>query len=92
MMNNTDILIKGLSELNLILEKEKMEKFSVYKELLKEWNEKINITAITDDNEIDIKHFLDSLTIFKTGKVISGKKNNRYRYRWWLSWCTYKDC
>lgn len=73
-MNNIDTLVKGLSELNLNLEKDKIEKFSIYKELLKEWNEKINITAITDDNEIDIKHFLDSLTIFKTGKVISGKK------------------
>ena len=33
------------------------ERFVKYKELLKEWNKKINITAITEDDEIDIKHF-----------------------------------
>lgn len=32
---------------------------------LLEWNEKINLTAITDENEIIIKHFIDSLTIYK---------------------------
>ncbi len=37
------------------------EFFEKYKNLLKEWNEKINLTAITDDNEIYEKHFKDSL-------------------------------
>ena len=36
-------------------------KFSAYAELLIEWNEKINLTAITDDVEISTKHFLDSV-------------------------------
>ena len=43
--------------------------FEVYKEMLKEWNEKINITAITDDYEIDLKHFVDSLTPVLTGLI-----------------------
>lgn len=30
-----------------------------------EWNEKINLTAITDEEEIIAKHFIDSLTILK---------------------------
>ncbi|WP_423236779.1 16S rRNA (guanine(527)-N(7))-methyltransferase RsmG [Clostridium fallax] len=36
-----------------------------YKELLKEWNEKINLTAITDDEGIVKKHFIDCIKAFK---------------------------
>ena len=36
------------------------EKFAVYMELLREWNEKINLTAITDEEGILVKHFFDS--------------------------------
>ena len=36
--------------------------FDVYEKLLLEWNEKINLTAITDHDEIVAKHFLDSLS------------------------------
>lgn len=39
------------------------KKFELYKNLLKEWNKKINITAIKEDEEIYVKHFLDSLLI-----------------------------
>lgn len=42
-----------------------IEKFYQYMKLLLEWNEKINLTAITDENEIIRKHFIDSLTISK---------------------------
>jgi 16S rRNA (guanine(527)-N(7))-methyltransferase GidB len=40
-----------------------IEKFFRYKDILKEWNQKINLTAIEDDEGIIIKHFVDSLTI-----------------------------
>lgn len=39
------------------------EKFAVYMELLREWNEKINLTAITDEKGILVKHFFDSCSI-----------------------------
>lgn len=42
-----------------------IEKFYQYMKLLLEWNEKINLTAITDEEEIIKKHFIDSLTISK---------------------------
>ena len=42
-----------------------IEKFYKFMELLLEWNEKINLTAITKPEEILEKHFLDSLTIQK---------------------------
>lgn len=44
------------------LKKEQIEKLDLYAEMLLEWNEKINLTAITDSEGIAIKHFYDSLT------------------------------
>jgi len=38
-------------------------KYKIYMDLLIEWNKKINLTAITEKNEIILKHFVDSLTI-----------------------------
>ncbi|TJX13662.1 16S rRNA (guanine(527)-N(7))-methyltransferase RsmG [Tissierella creatinini] len=72
-MLNMDVLEKGSLELGIELKEEKLNKFSRYKDLLKEWNEKINITTITDDIEIDQKHFLDSITPFTTG-LFNGNK------------------
>lgn len=46
-----------------------LEQLEKYGHLLQEWNEKINLTAITDDEEIAVKHFLDSLTALLTDKV-----------------------
>ncbi len=73
-MSNVNTLIEGIVDLGIELKKEQEEKFIKYKELLKEWNEKINITAITEDEEIDIKHFLDSLTPTST-KLFEHKKS-----------------
>jgi len=44
---------------------EQTEQFFDYMNLLIEWNEKMNLTAITDPNEIILKHFIDSITILK---------------------------
>ena len=52
-------------KLNIELTDEMMDRFFLYKDLLLEWNEKINLTAITEEKEILIKHFIDSLTIAK---------------------------
>lgn len=70
----TKTLIKGAEELNIELTDEAIKNFEDYKQLLKEWNQKINITSITDDVEIDIKHFLDSITAFKTN-LLDGEKS-----------------
>jgi 16S rRNA (guanine527-N7)-methyltransferase len=42
-----------------------IEKFLLYLDQLKEWNEKFNLTSITDDKEVIIKHFADSLVLVK---------------------------
>ena len=47
------------------LSDEKYNKFQKYMNLLIEWNKNINLTAITDKDEITLKHFVDSLTINK---------------------------
>jgi 16S rRNA (guanine527-N7)-methyltransferase len=72
-MSKIDVFLKGAEEFGIALSPKDIERFSKYKELLKEWNQKINITAITDDDEIDVKHFLDSISIMKDG-IISGKE------------------
>lgn len=54
-----------LNKIDIKLTKVQIEKFYKYMNILLEWNEKINLTAITDENEIIQKHFVDSLTIYK---------------------------
>lgn len=65
-MLSIDKMLLGCQELNIDLTETQIEQFKRFKELLKEWNEKINLTAIKEDDEIDIKHFLDSLTLLQT--------------------------
>lgn len=48
-----------------MLNDKQLDQFYTYKQLILEWNEKINLTAITDDMEFIIKHFVDSFTISK---------------------------
>ena len=47
------------------LNKEQISKFERYLDLLLEWNEKFNLTAITDKDEIEEKHFIDSIELVK---------------------------
>lgn len=61
-MKNIELLLKeALDRLGLDIKSKQIGKFDVYLMLLKEWNKKFNLTAITDDDEIIIKHFADSL-------------------------------
>lgn len=52
-------------KINIEIEDEQADKFLKYMDLLIEWNEKINLTAITEKKEIILKHFIDSLTIIE---------------------------
>jgi 16S rRNA (guanine527-N7)-methyltransferase len=51
------------NEIGIALNEEQVNQFYRYMELLLEWNEKINLTAITKPEEIILKHFIDSITI-----------------------------
>ena len=59
------ILKSECEKMQIKLEETHIGKFYKYMQLLLEWNEKINLTAITDPNEVILKHFVDSLTISK---------------------------
>ncbi len=52
-------------ELGMSLTNMQVDKFFTYMELLLEWNEKINLTAITKPEDIILKHFIDSMTVAK---------------------------
>lgn len=58
-------LLEKATETHLNISEKEMQKFYKYMELLLEWNEKINLTAITEPSQIIEKHFIDSLTILK---------------------------
>ena len=57
--------ITAVSELNISLDEEKLSKLERYYELLVEWNEKMNLTGITEKDQVYLKHFYDSLTLNK---------------------------
>lgn len=60
-------LIQDLgNRLNLNVSRETLDALALYKDLLQEWNDKINLTAITDDEGIFLKHFADSMMIFQS--------------------------
>lgn len=54
-----------LQEININVNEEQLHSFYKYMNLLLEWNEKINLTALTEQNDIILKHFVDSLTVLK---------------------------
>lgn len=66
MDSGRELFRKGLKELNLQLTKQQEEQFFQYYELLIETNKVMNLTAITEKNEVIVKHFIDSLLIVKS--------------------------
>lgn len=56
---------QDLRNLNIILREEQLQSFLEYYDLLVEWNEKMNLTAITEFQDVLKKHFTDSLTLIK---------------------------
>lgn len=73
-MSVTDILKQHITEYNITVSDGLCQKLRIYAELLKEWNEKINLTAITDDEGIAIKHFLDCLIVGSYAEFKKGQK------------------
>lgn len=61
-MNLEEFKVEFKNRNNMVTD-EQVEKFYNYMDLLLEWNEKINLTAITQPEEVIEKHFIDSLTI-----------------------------
>ena len=55
--------ITGLKEKGIELTEHQLNQFNRYYELLIEWNERMNLTAITNKKEVYLKHFYDSITV-----------------------------
>lgn len=60
-----ELIQHGLIELGITSSKEQIDAFMVYLSELKKWNKAYNLTSITKDEDIIIKHFLDSLLYLK---------------------------
>lgn len=71
-MNNIDILKKGIEDFGLEVNEKVLSDFQEYKELLVEWNQKMNLTGIEDEKEVFIKHFLDSISAVTKGYIQNG--------------------
>ncbi len=68
-------LLKEKAEMfHVKLDETALERFEIYAKLLVQWNEKINLTAITDPQDIVVKHFTDSLTIFYERDIPEGAR------------------
>ena len=65
MKNKTDIFIRKLKQIDVTLDQKQMERFELYYEMLIEKNKVMNLTAITEPEEVIDKHFVDSLAINK---------------------------
>ena len=55
--------VKECNKINIDIDEDIINKLNKYKELLKEWNEKFNLTTIIKDDDIYLKHFFDSIYI-----------------------------
>ena len=69
---------KVLAKHGMILQEHQLRQFEEYASMLIEWNQKINLTAITDPDEIYEKHFLDSILPplicrYRAASVMSGR-------------------
>lgn len=62
---NIDEFKIEVKKLGIEVTDEEISKLEKYADLLKEWNEKINLTAITEKEQVFLKHFYDSLTLVK---------------------------
>ncbi len=73
-MSNINYLENLLKKINIPYNKDSLDKFEKFKDLLIEWNKKINITSIENEEEIYLKHFIDSVIIKKYVIIKEGSK------------------
>lgn len=66
---NTTQFQKDLDSLGIILSEQQIEQFILYYEMLVEWNNVMNLTAITEYDEVMKKHFIDSISLIKAYDV-----------------------
>lgn len=60
-----NLIYEGAKDFDIQVDKQKIEKFAIHAFELMKWNQKTNLTAITDPFEVAVKHFLDSIVPMK---------------------------
>lgn len=71
---NTMNFKNDLSALGVVLDDRRIEQFLTYYEMLVNWNQKMNLTAITEYEEVLKKHFIDSISLIKAYDVTKDSK------------------
>ncbi len=71
-MNTEKLLKDSMLQLGFEISEKQISQFMTYKQLLLEWNEKINLTAITDEKDIILKHFVDSVSLLTAIDIKEG--------------------
>ncbi len=71
-MENKNILEAGTKRLGLKVDRKKLALFEIYTQELLQWTGRINITGHRDRESIEIFHYLDSLSLFETGRINAG--------------------
>lgn len=66
---SSDLLMKIMLASGYALKENQVQQFLSFEELLVDWNKKMNLTGITESKEIYEKHFVDSLTCFKSNLI-----------------------
>lgn len=73
---NVNLMLNDLKEFNIYLDEKQIYQFCKYYEILMEWNSFMNLTSITEFNEVLKKHFVDSLSLIKAVPDLEEKKYN----------------
>ena len=63
-MSFAEILKKAAEEYGISLSETQLQQFDRYQELLVEWNQKMNLTALTEPKDMAIKHMIDSVSVY----------------------------
>ncbi len=79
-MNNTEDFKRKCQTMGITLSEKQLAQFMDYYELLTEWNSFMNLTAITEFEEVVLKHFVDSLAICQTNLFMGSVKNKFFTH------------
>ena len=71
-MTNEDILRQGIKDFGIEVNDQMISDLKTYREILVDWNQKMNLTGIEEEKEVFIKHFLDSISAVRNGYIKDG--------------------
>lgn len=72
MRDFSEVFTEALREFEISLDEAAIDRFCRYDELLIEWNEKMNLTALTEPRDVAVKHFIDSLMLLRYAEIPQG--------------------